>query len=198
MPCSAQGGVQALHWGRPRTGRLPRRKGRVGEVGGPEVRCRGADGPRRLAAPRGGWGRRGNLGAEASPLRGVVFVSHTGASLQRLRMHKGQSACQVVPLFEKEDPRAESKPPEHAPRCDPTSAPPLQKPRGVTAPRVLGNGRAGPGSPSQVPSPLSGQGGRCPARGGGPCEASGVESGPTPTSTRRPLPGVVWEAQRPN
>lgn len=198
MPCSAQGGVQALHWGRPRTGRLPRRKGRVGEVGGPEVRCRAADGPRRLAAPRGGWGRRGNLGAEASPLRGVVFVSHTGASLQRLRMHKGQSACQVVPLFEKEDPRAESKPPEHAPRCDPTSAPPLQKPRGVTAPRVLGNGRAGPGSPSQVPSPLSGQGGRCPARGGGPCEASGVESGPTPTSTRRPLPGVVWEAQRPN
>lgn len=198
MPCSAQGGVQALHWGRPRTGRLPRRKGRVGEVGGPELRCRAADGPRRLAAPRGGWGRRGNLGAEASHLRGVVFVSHTGASLQRLRMHKGQSACQVVPLFEKEDPRAESKPPEHAPRCDPTSAAPPAETAGSHSSEGLGNGRAGPGSPSQVPSPLSGQGGRCPARGGGPCEASGVESGPTPTSTRRPLPGVVWEAQRPN
>lgn len=169
-----------------------------GKSGGRKSGAGVRDGPRRLAAPRGGWGRRGSLGAEASPLRGVVFVSHTGASLQRLRMHKGQSACQVVPLFEKEDPRAESKPPEHAPRCDPTSATPLQKPRGVTAPRVLGNGRAGPGSPSQVPSPLSGQGGRCPARGGGPCEASGVESGLTPTSTRRPLLGVVWEAQRPN
>lgn len=194
--CAGRGTGSAL--GAPPHWKAAAEKGQGRGSRGAGSQVQGCGGPRRLAAPRGGWGRRGNLGAEASPLRGVVFVSHTGASLQRLRMHKGQSACQVVPLFGKEDPRAESKPPEHAPRCDPTSAPPLQKPRGVTAPRVLGNGRAGLGSPSQVPSPLSGQGGRCPARGGGPCEASGVESGPTPTSTRRPLPGVVWEAQRPN
>lgn len=125
------------------------------------------------------------MGAEASPLRGVVFVSHTGASLQRLRMHKGQSACQVVPLFEKEDPRAESKPPEHAPRCDPTSATPPCRNRGESQLRgswAMAERGRGPRPRSRVPS--QGREGGVRPEEGGPVRPAGWSRGRPP-----PAPG---------
>lgn len=151
LQCAGRGTGSAL--GAPPHWKAAAEKGQGRGSRGAGSQVQGCGGPRRLAAPRGGWGRRGNLGAEASPLRGVVFVSHTGASLQRLRMHKGQSACQVVPPFEKEDPRAESEPPEHAPRCDPTSAAPPAETAGSHSSEGLGQWQSGAGVP--VPGPES-------------------------------------------
>lgn len=99
-------------------------------------------------------------------------------------MHKGQSACQVVPLFEKEDPRAESEPPEHAPRCDPTSAPPCRN-RGESQLRgswAMAERGRGPRPRSRVPS--QGREGGVRPEEGGPVRPAGWSRGRPP-----PAPG---------
>lgn len=54
---------------------------------------------------RGAAGDRGNLGAEASPLRFVLlflmFVSRTRTSLRGLRTHEKCTACRIIPLSER-------------------------------------------------------------------------------------------------